>query len=70
MYEEMNSLPQVLNAKELKAFLGIPLSSVYDLLHRADFPTLHVNGRLLVARSNLIKWMLEHTDGASAIDDQ
>ena len=70
MYEELNYLPQMLNAKELQELLGISQSSTYDLMHREDFPTLRINARLMVSRSNLIKWLTEHTDGAGNIDGQ
>ena len=70
MYEEINSMPQIMNVKEVSAFLGIPQSTTYDLMHRADFPTLRINTRLLVSRANLLKWMLEHTNGAEVTDAQ
>lgn len=70
MYEEINSMPQIMNVKEVSAFLGIPQSTTYDLMHRADFPTLRINTRLLVSRANLLKWMLEHTNGAECADAQ
>lgn len=70
MYEEINSMPQIMNVKEVSAFLGIPQSTTYDLMHRADFPTLRVGARLLVSRANLLKWMLEHTNGTEAADAQ
>ena len=70
MYEELNYLPQMLNAKELQELLGISQSSTYDLMHREDFPTLRINARLMVSRSNLITWLTEHTDGAGNIDGQ
>ena len=70
MYEEINSMPQIMNVKEVSAFLGIPQSTTYDLMHRADFPTLRINARLLVSRANLLKWMLEHTNGAEGTDAQ
>ena len=63
MFENFETLPTVLSVKDLTAFLGIPQSSVYDLMHRADFPTLHVNARLLVTKANLKTWIEEHTNG-------
>ena len=63
MFENFDALPTVLNVKDLTAFLGIPQSSVYDLMHRADFPTLHVNARLLVTKANLKTWIESHTNG-------
>lgn len=63
MFENFDALPTVLNVKDLTAFLGIPQSSAYDLMHRADFPTLHVNARLLVTKANLKTWIETHTNG-------
>ena len=63
MFENFDALPTVLDVKDLKAFLGIPQSTVYDLMHRADFPTLHLNARLLVTKANLKTWIEAHTNG-------
>ena len=63
MFENFDALPTVLNVKELQAFLGISQSSTYDLMHREDFPTLHVNARLLVTKANLKTWIESHTNG-------
>ena len=60
-------LPPVLNVKDLHVFLGIPKSSTYDLFHRADFPTLHVNSRLLVLKADLLEWMKQHINENSII---
>ena len=62
MYANFEELPGVLGVKELSAFLGISRTGVYALLHRADFPTLHVNTRLLVTKENLRKWMDQNTN--------
>ncbi|MBQ6432026.1 MAG: helix-turn-helix domain-containing protein [Oscillospiraceae bacterium] len=63
MLENFDALPNVLNAKEVQNFLGISRSSTYDLMHRTDFPTLHVNARLLVTKANLKSWLESHTNG-------
>ena len=62
MYANFEELPGVLGVKELSAFLGISRTGAYALLHRADFPTLHVNSRLLVTKENLRKWMDQNTN--------
>lgn len=67
MRNAFSELPPVLNVKDLHAFLGIPQSSIYDLLHRADFPTLHVNSRLLVLKADLLEWMKQHINENSII---
>jgi len=62
MYKNYDELPGVLSVKELKNFLGISRAGAYQLLHRADFPTLHVASRLLVAKDKLLLWMEQNTD--------
>ena len=67
MRTAFSDLPPVLNVKDIHAFLGIPKSSTYDLFHRADFPTLHVNSRLLVLKDDFLEWMKEHTNESSVV---
>lgn len=64
IYRSMDELPSVLSVKELKTFLGISRAGAYQLLHRADFPTLHVASRLLVPKDALMKWIVQNTNGA------
>jgi len=63
MYKSFDELPSVLDMNELKDFLGISRAGAYNLLHRADFPTLHINSRLLVTKDNLRAWMEQNTNG-------
>ena len=62
MYNDYEDLPGVLSVKELKDYLGISRAGAYQLLHREDFPTLHVASRLLVAKDKLLIWMEQNTD--------
>ena len=62
MSKSFDELPGVLGMKELKDFLGISRAGAYNLLHREDFPTLHVNTRLLVTKENLRTWMEQNTN--------
>ena len=61
-YEILSNYPDVLTAKHLQEILHISRAYSYNLLHRADFPTLHVGGRKMVTKSNLLKWMESHTE--------
>lgn len=45
------------NVTEAAAALGISRRSMYDLLHREDFPTLKVGGRRLIPRELLAEWV-------------
>ena len=65
MYKSYDDLPSVLSVKELKDFLGISRAGAYQLLHREDFPTLHIASRLLVAKDKLLAWMEQNTDTVS-----
>ena len=46
----------------LAQFLHISRAGAYNLLNSSDFPTLHVKGRKLVTRTNLIRWMEKNTN--------
>ena len=62
MFKSFDELPIVLDVKDLTAFLGISRAGAYQLMHREDFPTLHINTRLLVTKTGLLEWMDRHTD--------
>ena len=67
MYKSYEDLPSVLSVKELKDFLGISRAGAYQLLHREDFPTLHIASRLLVAKDKLLAWLEQNTDTVSSL---
>ena len=52
-----SDLPLVLNATQLADVLSISRANAYNLLHREDFPTLHIGQRMLVSRDKLVQWM-------------
>lgn len=54
------------NAGEIAEILGISKSKAYDLLHREDFPTLHIGKRLLVVQSKFNVWLEEHSGSYTA----
>lgn len=64
IYRSIDELPSVLGVKELHLFLGISRAGAYQLLHRADFPTLHIASRLLVPKDKLLEWIKQNTNGA------
>ncbi len=67
MYKSYDELPSVLGVNELKDFLGISRAGAYQLLHREDFPTLHIASRLLVAKDKLLVWMEQNTDSLNNV---
>lgn len=46
-----------LSVKEAAELLGIGLSQMYTLTHRADFPKLKVGKRILIPRKRLVEWV-------------
>ncbi len=70
MFKSFDELPSVLDVKDLTAFLGISRAGAYQLMHREDFPTLHINTRLLVTKAGLLEWMDRHTDCISNESDR
>ena len=57
IYRSIDELPSIPGVKELKTFLGISRAGAYQLLHREDFPTLHIASRLLVPKDKLLEWI-------------
>ncbi|MDO4270335.1 MAG: helix-turn-helix domain-containing protein [Eubacteriales bacterium] len=53
--------PEVLNAGQIAELLGISRAGAYQLLRRADFPTLHIGKRKLVPKDKLIAWIDRQT---------
>lgn len=51
------------NVTEAAAALGISRRSMYDLMHREDFPTLKVGGRRLISRELLAEWVRVQAGG-------
>ena len=58
-FSSFSDLPLVLNATQLAGVLNISRANAYNLLHREDFPTLHIGKRMLVPRDKLVRWMDE-----------
>ena len=62
--EPFESLPDVLDAAQLAETLHLSRAGAYNLLNRADFPTLHIGGRKMVMKHDLIDWLRQHTNWA------
>jgi len=55
------TLPEILTAKDLQTYFHLSRAGAYNLLNRADFPTLHVGKRKMVTRERLLQWMDKNT---------
>ena len=63
MDSEMNvSVPKVMNAMQVAAYLGISKQGAYNLMNSGSFPTLRVGKRLLVSTDRFLKWIESHSD--------
>ena len=68
-----------LSVEEAGKLLGVSRQVAYQLIHREDFPTLHIGRRILVPRigrriliprKQLEAWMDRHVTGAEVDTDQ
>ena len=60
--EPFETMPDVMDAKQLAEALQISKAGAYNLLNEPDFPTLRIGGRKLVMKSELIAWLRSHTN--------
>ena len=63
-YTNYDELPLFLNAEMVAKVLGISLSSAYELMHEASFPTLRVGSRIVVPKEKFRQWVEAQTGGA------
>ena len=62
-YHSYDELPLFLNAELVAKVLGISISSAYELMHEASFPTLRVGSRIVVPKEKFIEWVMRGTKG-------
>ena len=55
--EPFETMPDVMDAKQLAEALQISKAGAYNLLNEPDFPTLRIGGRKLVMKNDLIEWL-------------
>ena len=63
VYTNYDELPLFLNAEMVAKVLGISISSTYELMHEASFPTLRVGSRIVVPKGKFIEWVRHGTKG-------
>lgn len=62
-YHSYDELPLFLNAELVAKVLGVSISSAYELMHEASFPTLRVGSRIVVPKGKFIEWVRHGTKG-------
>lgn len=60
--EPFETMPDVMDAKQLAEALQISKAGAYNLLNEPDFPTLRIGGRKLVMKNELVDWLRKHTN--------
>ena len=55
-----------LSPQEAADILGVSRPTVYELMHRADFPSFPVGSRRLIPTEGLREWVRNQTKGESA----
>lgn len=52
-----DSLPLILQAKDIQMILGISKGKTYEIMNSADFPTIHLNKRMVVSKDKFYEWL-------------
>ena len=64
-YTSYDELPLMMNADQVASFMNISRANAYCLMHRHDFPTLHIGKRMLVPKDKLLAWIDKHCENHS-----
>lgn len=60
--EPFETMPDVMDAKQLAQALHLSKAGAYNFLSNPDFPTLQISGRKLVMKQDLIVWPKSKTN--------
>ena len=60
-YITYDQLPLMLNAEDVQAVMNISRAGAYQLMHRADFPTIAIGKRMVVPRDKFLEWVEKNT---------
>ena len=60
--EPFETMPDVMDAKQLTKALQISKAGAYNLLNDPDFPTLRIGGRKLLMKNELVEWLKSRTN--------
>ena len=60
--QPFETMPDVMDAKQIAEALQISKAGAYNLLNSPDFPTLRIGGRKLVMKADLMEWLKERTN--------
>ena len=63
--EPFETMPDILDSKQISEALRLSRAGVYNLLNNPEFPTLKIGGRKLVMKQDLIQWLKKHTNSGT-----
>ena len=66
-YTSLEQLPLSLNADDIAEVLNISRGNAYCLMHREDFPTVHIGKRMVVPRNRFFAWMNNQLRSKAAV---
>ena len=56
-YSSWDSLPLILQAKDIQMILGISKGKTYEIMNSADLPTIYLNKRMMVSKDKFYEWL-------------
>ena len=62
VYKSYDELPLSLNAELVGKVLGVSSTTVYELMHNEDFPSLRIGSRLIVPKEKFREWVNSQTE--------
>lgn len=60
--QPFETMPDVMDAKQIAEALQISKAGAYNLLNSPDFPTLRIGGRKFVMKADLMDWLKGQTN--------
>lgn len=57
VYSSWETLPLILQAKDVQMILGISKGKTYEIMNSVGFPTIHLNKRMVVSKDKFYEWL-------------
>ncbi len=57
VYSSWETLPLILQAKDVQMILGISKGKTYEIMNSVGFPTIYLNKRMVVSRDKFYEWL-------------
>ena len=68
-FTDESQLPAVLQAKDVRQFLGLSRAATYNLMRSEGFPLLKLGKRrMVVPKAAFLKWIDKNVEGGTHLD--